>query len=85
MIRIWERLSLRARLLLPLGLVFAVALLAGGVSLQIFATTQLIEETEPAARSAKAVANALNGALQASQNPQAVSYTHLTLPTKRIV
>ena len=71
MIQIWERLSLRARLLLPLGLVFAVALLAGGVSLQIFATTQLIEETEPAARSAKAVAAALNGALQASHNPQA--------------
>ncbi len=71
MIQIWERLSLRARLLLPLGLVFAVALLAGGASLQIFATSQLIEETEPAARSAKAVAAALNGALQASHNPQA--------------
>ncbi|WKA31868.1 histidine kinase [Bradyrhizobium roseum] len=67
----WERLSLRARLLLLLGLLFAVALLAGAVSLQIFATTQLLEETEPAARSAKAVAAALNGALQASQNPQA--------------
>ncbi len=71
MVQIWERLSLRARLLLPLGLVFAVALLVGGVSLQIFATTQLIEETEPAARSAKAVAAALNGALQASHNSQA--------------
>jgi len=69
--QIWERLSLRARLLLPLGLMFVAALLAGGVSLQIFATTQLMEETEPAARSAKAVAAALNGALQASSNPQA--------------
>jgi two-component system, NarL family, sensor histidine kinase UhpB len=69
--QIWERLSLRARLLLPLGLMFVAALLAGGVSLQIFATTQLMEETEPAARSAKAVAAALNGALQASNNPQA--------------
>jgi two-component system sensor histidine kinase UhpB len=58
-------------LLLPLGLMFVAALLAGGVSLQIFATTQLMEETEPAARSAKAVAAALNGALQASNNPQA--------------
>ncbi|HVQ69551.1 MAG TPA: histidine kinase [Bradyrhizobium sp.] len=67
----WERLSLRSRLLLPLGLMFVAALLAGGVSLQIFATTQLMEETEPAARSAKAVAAALNGALQASNNPQA--------------
>lgn len=71
MIPIWEKLSLRARLLLPLGLVFAVALLAGGISLQIFSTTQLVEETEPAARSAKAVAAALNGALAASSDPQA--------------
>ena len=58
-------------MLLPLGLMFVAALLAGGVSLQIFATTQLMEETEPAARSAKAVAAALNGALQTSNNPQA--------------
>ena len=71
MIQIWERLSLRARLLLPLGLMFVAALLTGGVSLQIFATTQLMEETEPAARSAKAVAAALNGALQTSNKPQA--------------
>jgi len=71
LIQIWESLSLRARLLLPLGLMFAAALLAGGVSLQIFATTQLMEETEPAARSAKAVAAALNAALRTSDNPQA--------------
>ena len=50
---------------------FVVALLAGGVSLQIFATAQLMEETEPTARSARAVAAALNGALRASTNPQA--------------
>ena len=67
----WERLSLRTRLLLPLGLMFVAALLLGGVSLQIFATTQLMEENEPAARSARAVAAALNGALQTSTNPQA--------------
>jgi two-component system sensor histidine kinase UhpB len=67
----WERLSLRTRLLLPLGLMFVAALLAGGVSLQIFATAQLMEETEPAARSARAFAAALNGALQTSANPQA--------------
>ncbi|KRR16630.1 histidine kinase [Bradyrhizobium lablabi] len=66
----WERLSLRTRLLLPLGLTFVAALLAGAVSLQIFATAQLIEETEPAARSARAVAAALNGALRTSANPQ---------------
>ena len=71
MIRIWESLSLRARLLLPLGLLFAAAFLAGGAALQIFAPAQLIEETEPASRSAKAVSIALNGALQVSQNPQA--------------
>jgi two-component system, NarL family, sensor histidine kinase UhpB len=67
----WERLSLRTRLLLPLGLMFVAALLAGGVSLQIFATAQLMEETEPAARSARAIATALNGALRTSTNPQA--------------
>ena len=67
----WERLSLRARLLLPLGLMFVAALLVGGVSLRIFAPAQLMDESEPAARSARAVAAALNGALQASANPQA--------------
>ena len=67
----WERLSLRTRLLLPLGLMFVAALLAGGVSLQIFATAQLMEETEPAARSARAVAAALDAALRTSTNPQA--------------
>ena len=67
----WETLSLRTRLLLPLGLMFVAALLAGGVSLQFFSATQLMEEAKPAARSTKAVAAALNGALQTSTNPQA--------------
>jgi two-component system sensor histidine kinase UhpB len=67
----WESLSLRTRLLLPLGLMFGAALLLGAVSLQIFAPTQLLEESEPAARAARAVAAALNGALQTSANPQA--------------
>src|SRR5215216_710562 len=67
----WARLSLRMRLLLPLGLMFVAALLAGGVSLQIFAAAQLMEEFEPATRSAGAVAAGLNGALRASSNPQA--------------
>jgi two-component system, NarL family, sensor histidine kinase UhpB len=66
----WERFSLRTRLLLPLGLMFVAALLAGAVALRIFATAQLMEETEPAARSARAVAAALNGALRTSANPQ---------------
>ncbi|MBW8854828.1 MAG: histidine kinase, partial [Bradyrhizobium sp.] len=57
--------------MLPIGLMFVAALLAGGISLQIFATAQLMEETEPTARSARAVAAALNGALRVSTNPQA--------------
>jgi two-component system, NarL family, sensor histidine kinase UhpB len=67
----WETLSLRTRLLLPLGLMFLAALLAGGISLRIFSAAQLTEEAEPPARSARAVAAALNGALQTSTNPQA--------------
>jgi two-component system, NarL family, sensor histidine kinase UhpB len=67
----WERLSLRTRLLLPLGLMFGLALLLGAVSLQIFAPAQLLEEAEPAARAARSVAAALNGALETSANPQA--------------
>lgn len=50
---------------------FAIALLAGTVLLQIFASTQLTEEVEPAARTAEAVASALNAALGVSDNPQA--------------
>jgi two-component system sensor histidine kinase UhpB len=67
----WKRLSLRMRLLLPLGTMFVAALLLGAVSLQLFAPGQLIEENEPAARTAKAVAEALNSALLISTNPQA--------------
>jgi two-component system, NarL family, sensor histidine kinase UhpB len=67
----WERLSLRTRLLVPLGLMFVAALLVGAVLLRIFATTQLLEESAPGARSASAVAAALNGALRMSSNPQA--------------
>jgi two-component system, NarL family, sensor histidine kinase UhpB len=57
--------------MLPLGTMFAIALLAGAGLLQIFASTQLTEEVEPAARTAEAVASALNAALRASDNPQA--------------
>ena len=55
---------------MPLGLMFGAALVLGAVSLQIFAPTQLLEESEPPARAARAVAP-LNGALQNSENPQA--------------
>jgi two-component system sensor histidine kinase UhpB len=67
----WDQLSLRTRLLLPLALMFVAAVLLGGVSLQIFASSQLVHESEPAARSASAVAAALNAALRTSSNPQA--------------
>lgn len=50
---------------------FAIALLAGTVLLQIFASAQLTEEVEPAARTAETVASALNAALRVSDNPQA--------------
>jgi two-component system sensor histidine kinase UhpB len=66
----WKSLSLRMRLLLPLGAMFVAAVLIGGVALQLFAPGQLKEESEPAQRSAKAVAGALNGALAASTNPE---------------
>ena len=66
----WKNLSLRMRLLLPLGAMFVAAVLIGGVTLQIFAPGQLMDESEPAQRSARAVAAALNGALTASTDPE---------------
>src|SRR4051812_18999502 len=68
--QMWKRLSLRTRLFLPLGAMFAATLILGGFSLHFFATTQLIEETEPAMRSAKRIADALNSALRTSVDPQ---------------
>lgn len=67
----WDRLTLRTRLLLPLGLLFGTALLIGSIALQTFAPGQLMAENEPMARSAGTVAAALNGALETSANPQA--------------
>jgi signal transduction histidine kinase len=66
----WKNLSFRTRLFLPLGIMFAVALVMGGVSVVTFTTGQLVDENEPALRSAKVVADALNGALQVSHDPQ---------------
>jgi signal transduction histidine kinase len=66
----WKNLSLRMRLLLPLVAMFVAAVLIGGIALHIFATGQLMDESEPAQRSAKAVAGALNGALAVSANPE---------------
>jgi len=58
------------RLVLPLGTMFVAALLLGTISLQLFAPVQLMGENEPASRSVKAVAEALNSALLISANPQ---------------
>jgi len=66
----WQRLSFRTQLFLPLGLSFLAALAMGGVLLQTFAAGQLADESEPGRRSTRAVAVALNDALAASTNPQ---------------
>jgi two-component system sensor histidine kinase UhpB len=66
----WKTFSLRTRLFLPLGLMFVAALLVGAVALQVFAPIQLMDENEPAERSARVVADALNTALRTSANPQ---------------
>jgi two-component system sensor histidine kinase UhpB len=50
---------------------FVTALLMGSAALQIFTPGQLMAESEPGARSARAVAAALNGALGTSSNPHA--------------
>jgi signal transduction histidine kinase len=66
----WQRLSFSTQLLLPLGAMFIAALLMGGALLHVFTTGQLAKENEPAQRSARAVAGALNNALRSSDNPQ---------------
>jgi two-component system, NarL family, sensor histidine kinase UhpB len=66
----WNTFSLRTRLFLPVGAMFVAALVLGIVSLRIFAVNQLIEENEPAARSARLVADALNKTLELSPDPQ---------------
>jgi two-component system sensor histidine kinase UhpB len=66
----WKSLSLRLRLALLLCSIFFAALTVGAIALHAFAVDQLIEENEPAARSAKLVAAALNNALALSTDPQ---------------
>ncbi len=63
-------MSLRARLFLPLGVMFVVALVLGAVLLRSFGSEQLIEENKPAAHSAQQIAGALNAALLTSADPQ---------------
>lgn len=66
----WTNLSLRMRLLLPLGVMFVAVILIGGGALQLFASGQLMEESAPAQRSAGAVAVAINSALATAANPE---------------
>ncbi|MBB4372213.1 signal transduction histidine kinase [Bradyrhizobium sp. cir1] len=66
----WQRLPFRTQLFLPLGAGFLAALVLGGILLQIFATGQLADENEPARRSTKTIAAALNNTLRASDDPQ---------------
>ena len=49
---------------------FVAAVVLGLIALQIFASEQMAEESGPAARSARAVADALNASLQSSSNPR---------------
>ncbi|WP_342712837.1 histidine kinase [Bradyrhizobium sp. B124] len=68
--QLWNRLSLRARLLLPLAAMIVGALLLGGLALQTFSPEQFADENAQGARSAQLVADALNAALAAANNPQ---------------
>ena len=68
----WQRLSFRTQLFLPLGLSFLAALVMGGVLLQSFATGQLADENEPGRRSTRTVAEALNNSLRASDDPRKI-------------
>ena len=66
----WKKLSLRARLFLPLGVLFLTALLIGASALQVFSPAQFVYENEPEGQAVRVVANALNDALRSSANPQ---------------
>jgi signal transduction histidine kinase len=68
----WQRLSFRTQLFLPLGMSFLAALVMGGVLLHTFATGQLADENEPGRRSARIVATALNSTLRVSDDPRKV-------------
>jgi two-component system, NarL family, sensor histidine kinase UhpB len=66
----WQHLSFRTQLFLPLGISFLAALILSGVLLQTFATDQLADENEPGRRSIRTVAAALNNTLRTSSNPR---------------
>jgi two-component system, NarL family, sensor histidine kinase UhpB len=66
----WKKLSLRARLFLPLVVLFVTALLIGASALQVFSPAQFVYENVPEGHAVRVVAKALNDALQSSANPQ---------------
>jgi two-component system, NarL family, sensor histidine kinase UhpB len=66
----WKRLSLRARLFLPMVAMTLLALGLGGVALQIVSPDQFEYENAQQSRSTKRVADALSAALAASSNPR---------------
>ena len=68
----WQRLPFRTQLFLPLGMSLVAALAMGGVLLQSFSASQLVDENEPGRRSVQTVAVALNSTLSASDNPRKI-------------
>lgn len=68
--KMWNGLSFRQRLLLPIALMILSALVSGAVALLVFSPDQFEYENEQESGSARAVARALNGALEASRNPE---------------
>src|SRR5262249_4323716 len=69
--QMWKKLSLRARLSLPMVAMIVVALGLGGIALQIVSPGQLEYESAQGSHTARVVADALNAALSASANPPA--------------
>ena len=73
MFNIWNRLPLRARLLLPMAAMVFGALILGGLALRTVSPEQFENENAQGARSAHLVADALNAALAAAgNNPQQI-------------
>jgi two-component system, NarL family, sensor histidine kinase UhpB len=66
----WKNLSLRARLFLPLGVLFAIALLIGASALEVFSPSQFVYENQPESDAVRVIAQALNSALRSSSDPQ---------------
>jgi signal transduction histidine kinase len=66
----WKKLSLRTRLFLPMVAMTLLALGLGGVALQIVSPDQFEYENEQQSHSTRAVADALNAALAAANNPR---------------